>query len=104
VNSWLLAAVLKVAGYRRSTAQRRASRSRRWSRAAQGGFMAWAVVGQVASLGILIDAALQGQPARAQITSIPGAQANRSSQTYSGGATANADGGSLNVFSHQVIQ
>ena len=46
----LLGLLLKVAGYRRSTPQRRSSRSRRWSRSAQTLFASWAVIGQMGAI------------------------------------------------------
>ena len=48
----LLQMLLKVAGYRRSTQQRRSSRSRYWSRSAQTLFASWAVLGQIAPLAL----------------------------------------------------
>lgn len=69
----LLGLLLKVAGYRRSTPQRRSSRSRRWSRSAQTLFASWAVIGQLGSMGLLVTAAIE--PAAAgKISDIPGAR------------------------------
>jgi len=48
----LLQMLLKVAGYRRSTQQRRSSRSRYWSRSAQTLFASWAVLGQITPLAL----------------------------------------------------
>ena len=39
----LLQLILKVAGYRRSSPNRKSGRSRRWSRSAQAVFASWAV-------------------------------------------------------------
>ena len=64
----LLQLLLKVAGYRRSTPQRRSSRSRRWSRSAQTLFASWAVLGQLGGMGVLISESLAPLPALADNT------------------------------------
>lgn len=52
-SDWqLLQLLLKVAGYRRCSPQRRSSRSRRWSRSAQTLFASWAVLSQIGMVGM----------------------------------------------------
>ena len=67
----LLQLILKVAGYRRSSPNRKSGRSRRWSRSAQTVFE----VGPsrtTGSMGLLIGEALEPQSVQAQIADIPG--------------------------------
>lgn len=54
--------------------------------------MAWAVVGQVASLGVLVDAALRSKPAQASIVTIPGQAGPPSSDHGNVFGAANATG------------
>ena len=70
-DSLMLSLLLKVAGYRRSTPQRRSSRSKRWSRSAQTLFASWAVLGQLGAIGVLVGEALEPQLAKADINDIP---------------------------------
>ena len=57
-SSSTLELLLKVAGYRKGTAKRRSSRTRRWSRTAQTLFASWAVLGQLGSAVLLMGEAL----------------------------------------------
>ena len=57
--------LLKTAGFCRSGAKRRSSRSKRWSQSAQTIFASWAVLGQLGGMGLLVAEVMEPQLAKA---------------------------------------
>lgn len=52
---FLLGSVLKAGGFRRGGTKRKSGRNKRWSRASQVALMSWAIVGQLGSVGVLLQ-------------------------------------------------